>query len=495
MVDFPTNEPADDEEDEELEEEDDEPSAPAATPAEAAARIVVPKPKKPKARRGAAPSGLGNPRAAGPGRLPNPAGWPNKEADFMWTDMCRELKALGKTPWDITMLCVRMDPPPVQTLNGQINGGACSGSESETPGQMLVRMVDDNFHMPISRTPATYDIVFMWKQDGTIWGRGRLARPGPQDIQAMRQAQYQHQQIPPPAPGYGGPQQQPSHGGGPQQHPYGGGGGYPQQHPAPYGYPQQHGAQHMGPGYVGMGYPQQQQQQGSYDPEVVNLRMQVGQLTGQLTQVLAYIERQGVAVPAGLAAPPPPAPPQIVYQQAPQQQQTTGLGAELSSLDAALSGLERLRGLSDRLNSTFGRTVVTGVGSPDDGDADPDDSPSAAPKDDGLPFAVIPIPETSLKYAKNKETGNIDWMGIGIANADSEVVKKVVGLAGDFIQGIVKAAGVKGGDAIPGGYPGRVGMGQPAALPQQNGVVYPQQNGHANGAPAVPPTPEPGWTP
>jgi hypothetical protein len=357
-------------------------------------------------------------------------GWTNRDADLLWPEMLSEMKRSGSkhSAHDIDIRVVRLDPPPLTTLPPSFNGGAIQGDSSCGPGDALIRFIDDNYHNPLARSAVTYDLVFLWKSNGAMYGRGRLVRPSPEEIMALRRAQQQSRSgSPPPPQQYGQAQQQYQQA--PQQ-PYQGYGAPP----PPYGYPP--------PGY-GYAPQQQQQQQPTYDPEVVNLRAQVAGLTGQLTQVLEHLRTSGVQVPAGLAAPPPAAPPAppVYIQQPPQQTQQQSMRVGLAGVREALSVLRDVYSLRDELDS-----IIPQRGR--------DDEPaqqnpggvtvvSAEPADDGLPFRVIPVPETSLKYAQDKETGNIDWSNTAFVNVDSEIGRKVVGLVGDFMQGVVKAAGVK----------------------------------------------------
>jgi hypothetical protein len=163
---------------------------------------------------------------------------------------------------------------------------------------------------------------------------------------------------------------------------------------------------------------------------------------------MAWMQKQGMQPPPGLAAPPPP-PPQPVYQQPPPQA-PTGLGA-INEIERLVGAMEGLRNVSDRLNGVLGRTVMEpGMGSPTIV-AEPDEPEE--PEKPRLSFDVLAIPETTLKMAKDRETGNIDWANTAFVNLDSEIGKKVVGLAGELIQNITKMAGVKqDGSVIPGGH-------------------------------------------
>jgi hypothetical protein len=110
----------------------------------------------------------------------------------------------------------------------------------------------------------------------------------------------------------------------------------------------------------------------------------------------------------------------------------------------------QLRNFNNELNTAFG------VAAPQEIEA-PAEIVAATPPDDGLPFRIIPIPETNLKYAQSKETGGIDWTGTAIANGESEVAQKIVGLAADFVKGLGKAAGINAkGHVIPAAEPAQL---------------------------------------
>lgn len=422
--------------------EDDEPTPAVAedvvTPEEAPARVLH---GRPRGIGGKKPGKTGAGFAGVPSRI-DPRlkrTWENKEADFMWEEMQPALKAASATPYDIDMRVIKMDPPPQHTLPGAIPGAAVAGSSSESPGEALCRVIDDNYHMPTMRSQATYDIVFTWKRDGSIWGRGRLTRPGQEEITAVRAAQQRnrnHQSPPAPGsylPGMGAPPPAPS--------PYG-------QQPPPGYYPP---PPPYAAGYGAPQPPQVPQSNPSHDALLQHV-------IAQNQALMAWMQKQGMQPPPGLAAPPPP-PPQPVYQPPPQA--PTGLGA-IDELDRLVTAMDCLRNVGDRINGVLGRTVVEpGMGNPAPA---VEDEPE---KEEGprLSFDVLAIPETTLKMAKDWKTGDVDWANTAFVNLDSEIGKKLVGLAGELVQTITKMAGVKkDGTVIPGGH-------VPAQLPQgTNGV-------------------------
>jgi hypothetical protein len=468
-VTFPQNPAPPDDENEQEEQEEGQPDP------DAAARILHNQPARPrkKARSGqsvgdiAARAGVGRP----PGHPHARVEWQAKEADFLWPEMMQELKSRslaglpGCTPHDITIRCVAMALPGQQTLSGELNGGAVTGDyDGASPGEMLITAVDEFWHMPRAHGPAQYDLVFCWKADGTVWGRGRLFRPDPAEIVAMQRAKQNHQRARPPAPGGyngytpGGMGAPPPQGGPPQGH------GYPHQQPG--GYPAQMGYPPnvyppQGQGFgAPPGYPYYPPPQQGPTYAEAELRSSFAQLQGQLAAVLDFVKQQGVQVPVGLAAPPLPPPPVAAPPQQPVYMQPPPQRSFETELSQAVGVLERLRGTYERLDGFFGNRNAEGLGAPE-----PEPVAVTPPQPgDSLSFNVVPIPETSFKYALDKKTGDVDWGQTAFVNAESEVGKKLIGIVGDFVQNLGKMGGVRpNGNVLP-------------EAPMQHA-----QNGHANG--------------
>jgi hypothetical protein len=88
---------------------------------------------------------------------------------------------------------------------------------------------------------------------------------------------------------------------------------------------------------------------------------------------------------------------------------------------------------------------------------------------DGLPFEAIEIPGATLggkpvHYARNKETGDIDWTGIAMSNP--QLAEKAFEVLGKVMTTVAKAAGVKESGEIA-----EAGVGAPAQLNQGMGAA------------------------
>ena len=74
-----------------------------------------------------------------------------------------------------------------------------------SPAQTLQDIVIDEYHMPIVRHgPANWEIKIVWHQGGRLFCRGQLRLGSPEEINAIRRAQYAQGQGRAPAPGVGG---------------------------------------------------------------------------------------------------------------------------------------------------------------------------------------------------------------------------------------------------------------------------------------------------
>ena len=235
----------------------------------------------------AAAAGVGSAPANADPPNAETAPWTYKEADLMLGEMLggehpRSLRAYGKTPYDFQAEVRRSDGVGGQSVCIKtIPGQELQGSADVTPGEVLRNIVGD-VHLVSAKGPVTYDIWFSWRSPQRQYGKGRLQMPAPEEIialrNAMRTSQQPYQQpYPPPAQpqqpsvGYGAapvsqqPPYQPPHG---QYHPDGNPYGRREPAPAP-----------------------------SRDPEVSNLRAEVGELRGALGEVLEHLRGDRRAVP------------------------------------------------------------------------------------------------------------------------------------------------------------------------------------------------------
>lgn len=352
----------------------------------------------------------------------NKPAWENRDADMLWPEVLSWLPSVGKSPYDVDARVEVLDPVPRRSL-GTLSGSALVGDGTMGPGDVLTVAIDNNFHLPTARTPAKYMVTFTWRATGKGLAWGPLMRPSPDEIIAVRRAQHALRQQAPPLgqdmSGMGAPTGAPQAYGTPPSPQW----GPPPSAWSPYGY----GAPPTPP-------------QGTIDPEVVNLRAQVATMSGQLAMVLEHLQRQGaVAAPQGLGQAP-----QIIMQApvapAPPAQVGLGLGGARQLLEA----FRELQGFHQQLGEVFNR--------PDPAAPPIVESPAEDDKP-GLGLHVYPIPETTLKLAKDAETGNIDWGMTALANADSEVGKKAMEIVGNAMAGLTRLAGVKDGNVIPSGPP------------------------------------------
>lgn len=265
-----------------------------ATEAAASNGNGAPPPRSPRARshHATAAAGVGS---APPTEPPNAeqAPWTYKEADLMLGEMLggehpRSLVKYGKTPYDFQAEVRRSDGVGGQSVCIKtIPGQELQGSADVTPGEVLRNIVGD-VHLVSAKSPVTYDIWFSWRSPQRQYGKGRLQMPAPEEIIALRNAMrtsqqpyqppYQPAQPPQQPPvGYGAPpvsNQRP-----PYQPPPG------EYHPDgnPYGRRPEH-------------------QQPSRDPEVSNLRAEVGELRGAIGEMLEYMRGDRRAPPPASAA-------------------------------------------------------------------------------------------------------------------------------------------------------------------------------------------------
>jgi hypothetical protein len=408
------------------------------------------------------------------------------EADAVWNELVAWLPSAGLTPRDIAIQVRRVAPPAPSgeplPIGRAFGGEMVSGNNTEPPGSALVQFVMRYMHMPLTQTPASYDLMFMRKATGAQLATGRLALPSAQDCQAMLQAGEQAGLGAPGAP----PQQmwQP-----PPMYPQGP--GLPQGYPWPSqgtGYPQTYPSAQFGPP------PQPTAPQGfaapGMDPGVMNelayLRGALGEAlnaaregrqpnlpgsapppaaptgTGGLTdldvdRIAARVATMMGAVAKTVGAPPAP-PPSVPTVAAPPpdsslegMMRTAVAGMTKRIFDTALGSVEK------SVTRSIGIGGLPG-GSEDDGDEERPAPAEIIPPEkpeDMVPWKVGDVGAnwsngSPVKIAMNKETGKLDPMGLAFANP--AVAEKLIDVAnglGMALQDAIKNFGAKPGVGAP----------------------------------------------
>lgn len=398
---------------------------------------IPPKPTPPKAKAKAGPivhpKGFGRPRGR-IGAIPETP-FINSEAELLWPEILAELPKTGMSAYDLQVRVVRLEPGTRQQLGQSFEASSIVGDATTSPADAILRVVTDFYHMATARSPVLYDIQFIWKTSGKLYAHGRLRCPSPAEIVALRNSDLQRQaasdqglgQV---GQGFGMPRPLQQQAPFPMQPPL-----YPQ--PFPYGYMPQ---QVPDPGYQ------------RESPEIMQLREEIRLLreraalgqsqpapavptapavpaapptTEELVERVAtrVLGALGVGVqrpgaPGGLAglgglagfgAPPLPPPPQAVAGDA---------QAAVSSFKSLVSTVRELRTLGKTLDGVFADDFQPPV-TPD---AMVLSAPSA-PVDDPLDFSVANVGADikwrdgrPVKIARSKDSGQIDWMGVALAN-------------------------------------------------------------------------------
>lgn len=342
--------------------------------------------------------------------------WSSHEVEVLWPELLQWLEAKGRSAYDVMVNVVRVEPPPKVCVGDPFEAAACVGDGTTTPHAALKFMVEEFYHLPLVRTPAKYELQFVWKNSGQYIVNGYLGCQSQPEIIALRVAQERRRmftasQLPTQAPGLGGmPSHAPPQGQQPQQ---------PQQpqqqqpqvqQPPPFGgYPY---------GYSAYAYPPPQPQPQT-DPalerrlaalEEENRRLRAGQSIGVRP------------VPTGVGAPPQPQQPPLTATDiatamatalkavgfgAPQQDMVTGLRSALGLVKA-------IREFSDEVSSEF---------EPEHPEQPVPMLPAPAevkPEDDN-PYDVTEVPSqwddgTKAKLVRDKETGKVDLVGLALYN-------------------------------------------------------------------------------
>ncbi|HYM69760.1 MAG TPA: hypothetical protein VEZ44_09210 [bacterium] len=429
-----------------------------------------PAPEPPKRPRGR-PRTVG---AAPPARAPGVSPWSDKDVSVMWPEMIAALKATGKSPYDIDVMVIRIEPPPTDTL-GVFTGGSVLGGGQVSPAKAIIDYIDQHYHMPTARGAVQYEIRFNKRNEGNqIYGRARLNRPAPEELIAMRRAQQAQPPMPHYLPseyaGYGVP----AFGAPPAYYPPQ---GAPPAAPAPAAPPP------APPPAATFGAP-------SADPTIASMQASLAFFSGQLQQtiqqnqqqaraldmIVQHLARAGQPAPAGVAAPPPAGP-------APHPSWLAPAPALAAPPPAPMSSIGQIRDLVDQVRAlkSLSREVDTLFAA-----GESDETVGAPPTtvEPTMPFDTIPIPEASLwgrpiNAAINKESRSIDWQATAMANP--QLVEKGVELATNLLQAFVKASGAKAMDGAAAAAPAApAGVGAlPPGQPNGNG------GGEGSGWPGV----------
>jgi hypothetical protein len=454
------------ERDEEEEEEEEDAAEPDDDVGLGASPEPDPSPPPVKPANSAAAKGKRKKHASTP-QAPRGDPWTHREVELMWGEMLggQHSRSLGKTglgPFDVSIQIFKLDAGREAVYGGSFSGSAVAGTTQTglgaPPGDMLLNHIIDKFHGAMSHGgPGFYEVRVVRNVDNRILGRGRLQLPAMAELIAIRSA---HQPT-----GVGAtPQQQPWN---PQAQGYGYGQapalGYP---PPPYGY----------------GGPPPQPPQNSGNDAVAAELAALRQERKMLLDEVMRSAREGrpAMPPQGLGAPPAPA------AAPPQQQQgdladivamkvlrvlgykgggvagMPGLGATpaptpanvassatqaVSAFKEVVEQVKQFKGLGRELGRIFDDAEVVEAAA-----EVPVATPVKEPGED-LPFNVIDIPETNLggqtvKYARDKETGETSWEGILMSNP--HVAEKAFEIVGGLVKTIGRAISEKANPASAG---------------------------------------------
>lgn len=289
------------------EEEEEEEAQPEAAPAPRAQKgagqpfdFAQPSemPKKPRTRRPRAPRPPSPDRRHG--TVPK-FNFASTDVEELWPEVIQRLAAEGKGPEELCIRVRRIAPGEAVTLRPPIEGHAVAGDVSTSPADALQTYVEDFYHGRTSPNggPAVYSLEFYWRNNGTVFAKGRLKCPSVDDINRIRQGLMERGAAgmgqplhPMPRDPRYQPQQPPPYGYPMQPGPY----GYPMQ-PMPYGYPMQ-------PAYAPSAPAGRAPAPSGTDArELAALREQLR--VEQMRRMVAE-ERAAIGV-GGPAAPPPPA--------------------------------------------------------------------------------------------------------------------------------------------------------------------------------------------
>jgi hypothetical protein len=208
------DEPVDEEIDEEQEQEQGYfvPGPVHRQPPVAAQPVMPAQPKRQRAGRragvGAAPAASAQPQRIQHGRprgkvghLPNTT-FESREVELLWPEIIDWLKANGKTPYDVSIRVIRVEPPPREVFVKTFDGAAVQGSQTMLAADAFIDFVARYYHMGSSlQGPALYHFMFMWKASGQLFASGELRLPSQADLlnqyQMSQSMPAQQRNLPP----------------------------------------------------------------------------------------------------------------------------------------------------------------------------------------------------------------------------------------------------------------------------------------------------------
>lgn len=395
-------------------------------PAQVAAQAPAPAPAgkrrgRPTVGVGAVPRAPGRPRGKA-GDVPDrfdpqakgPQNWSSHQADVLFPELITWLESNGRSAYDVMVNVIRVEPPPRASVGEGFEANAAVGDTSTTPSDALTRIVSDYYHLPVSRTPAKYELQFVWRANGNYITNAYLSLASPAEIIALRNAQHQrrmnmsYQQA---SMGLGSP-------------------GIQALPPMPH--QQQQPQQQAAMPYIPFGYapppqaPAAPARDSRMELELERLRMENERLRmdQQRRQHPPQQQRPG---PGGYG-PPAEDPETRIVRRVVEELRGAGFGAvpataalattmpppsdAISTMRATIQMMREFRRFSDEASGMF-EPEDTGVGSPPALPAAPE------PADD--PYDVTELPSqwgdgSHTKLVRSKETGKVDLLGLALHN-------------------------------------------------------------------------------
>jgi hypothetical protein len=118
----------------------------------------------------------------------------SNEADNVWSEIISWLPSAGLTPYDVYMQIKRVDPPPPgggSVPVGRIPGQSVMGGDGEPPGPAFIDWMIRYIHLPTMVGPAKYDVEFRRTSNGDTIAVARESLPDRQTCLAMLGAEEQ----------------------------------------------------------------------------------------------------------------------------------------------------------------------------------------------------------------------------------------------------------------------------------------------------------------